>query len=207
METEEKTKITIEQILSWYPCESYNSADKIITVAGSEGPWTPVEIAEMDHIPAENRLWVLLRNEVLNANQLNMLACDFAEDVSHIFESEYPGDDCLRIAIETKRKWISGLTSVTKDNLAAANQAIWTAIRYTGPYKTRKYPSHTAALAVLILSDPGASPSASARWVASAAKIASRDAWDVSEAAVNASDKNITERQIKMIKKMLVGSK
>jgi hypothetical protein len=48
----------------------------------------------------------VLTNKFIDEKRLHILACDFAENVLHIFEKEYPDDNRPRRAIEVKRLWI-----------------------------------------------------------------------------------------------------
>jgi hypothetical protein len=66
-------KITREQLRQWGAC--YNDA-KIAALVPEDG-LTPLELAALD-IPVEDRLWVLLREEVIPARELRLLACDWA---------------------------------------------------------------------------------------------------------------------------------
>jgi len=49
---------------------------------------------------------VILNSTLLSDKQKHELACDFAENVLHIFEEAYPNDNRPRNAIEVKRRWI-----------------------------------------------------------------------------------------------------
>lgn len=51
--------IDIENILSWDPCDAYDTAEKIEAVAGS-GPWMPAEVLRLN-ITHDNMMWVLQR--------------------------------------------------------------------------------------------------------------------------------------------------
>lgn len=99
--------ISIDQILRWNPCAVYDSREKIIERTDGNWPKTPLEILDLD-IPAEDRLWVLLRPKIIPKKKLHLLACDFAEDVLFIFEEQSPQDNRLRCAIEAKRRWVNG---------------------------------------------------------------------------------------------------
>jgi len=104
--------ITTEQIMSWYPCDRYNEG--IVSDLIGAGK-TPIEIAELG-IPAEDRLWVLLRQDIIPEIQLHSLACDFAQEVAHLNP-----DPRVQAAIDAKRKWIAG--QISDKELAAAETA------------------------------------------------------------------------------------
>jgi len=50
-------QITIEQVLAWEPCEDYDEG-QLIELYPS-GVATPLEIADDDRIPIEDRIWLL----------------------------------------------------------------------------------------------------------------------------------------------------
>ena len=67
-------KITVKKIMSWKPCSEYpESTVKKLIGKGK----TPLEICDLG-IPAEDRLWVLLRNAIIPENDIHELACKFA---------------------------------------------------------------------------------------------------------------------------------
>ena len=114
--------ITTEQIMSWRPCGRYD--ESIVSGLIGDGK-TPLEITEL-MIPAEDRLWVLLRQDIIPEIQLHSLACDFAQAVSHLNQ-----DPRVQAAIDAKRKWIVG--QISDEELeaarAAARAAAWAATR------------------------------------------------------------------------------
>lgn len=67
-------KITREQLRLWEAC--YHDA-KIASLVPESG-LTPLEVAALD-IPVNDRLWVLLREDIIPARALRLLACDWAE--------------------------------------------------------------------------------------------------------------------------------
>ena len=71
-------KITRKQLRLWGAC--YDDAE--IASLVPESRLTPMEIAALD-IPAGDRLWVLLHEEVIPARELRLLACDWAETACH----------------------------------------------------------------------------------------------------------------------------
>ena len=108
--------ITTEQIMLWNPCDRYNEG--IVSDLIGAGK-TPIEIAELG-IPVEDRLWVLLRNDVIPEMDLHSLACDFAQEVAYLNP-----DPRVQAAIDAKRKWIAG--QISDKELAAAWEAAWEA--------------------------------------------------------------------------------
>jgi len=108
--------ITTEQIMSWRPCGRYD--ESIVSGLIGDGK-TPLEIAELE-ITIEDRLWVLLRQDIIPEIQLHSLACDFAQAVSHLNQ-----DPRVQAAIDAKRKWIAG--KISDKELEAAREATWEA--------------------------------------------------------------------------------
>ena len=68
-------KITREQLRRWGACYT----DKKIAELVPEDGLTPLEVAALD-IPKKDRMWVLLREDVIPARALRLLACGWAED-------------------------------------------------------------------------------------------------------------------------------
>ena len=118
-------RITIKRLKSWRPCGSYMRDKRLLKLTGGRKSLTPLQIAALD-ITVEDRLWVLLRPEIIPEKRLHLLACDFAESVLPIFEAQYPYDKRPRAAIEAKRRWVAG--EITDEELAAA----WAAARDAG---------------------------------------------------------------------------
>ena len=56
--------ITIKRLLGWSPCDGCDTKSKLLQVSGGKASMTPQEVAELN-IPAEDKVWVLLRPEVL----------------------------------------------------------------------------------------------------------------------------------------------
>jgi len=56
-------KITVELVQSWEPCEDYPE-ERLRELLGDG--LAPLEVAEVD-IPVDDRIWALLRREVLGA--------------------------------------------------------------------------------------------------------------------------------------------
>jgi len=108
--------ITTEQIMSWHPCDRYNEG--IVSDLIGDGK-TPIEITELE-ITIEDRLWVLLRNDVIPEMDLHSLACDFAQEVAYLNP-----DPRVQAAIDAKRKWIAG--KISDKELEAARAAAWEA--------------------------------------------------------------------------------
>ena len=68
-------KITREQLRQWGACYDDKRISELVPKSGL----TPLEIAALENVPVEDRMWVLLRKDVIPARDLRLLACDWAE--------------------------------------------------------------------------------------------------------------------------------
>ena len=109
--------LTIGRIMSWNPCKEY-SRERIEELFAGRESLTPQEIAALS-IPAVDRLWVLLREEILPKEVLHGLACDFAERTLQLKRKvgREPHPAYWK-AIEAKRAWMMG--EIGEDELELA---------------------------------------------------------------------------------------
>jgi len=109
---------TIDNILSWKPCSDYT--EEIITelFAGRE-TLTVQDILELN-ISAKDKLWAILREDMLDAAILHEFACRCAEEALKLIDNPDPRSIA---AIATKRAWLRG--EITDAELSVA----WTAAR------------------------------------------------------------------------------
>ena len=103
-------KITREQLRRWGACYDDDRIAELVPEAGL----TPLEVASLD-IPAEDRLWVLLREDIVPACDLRLLACGWAEAMCR--KSGWNDERSLN-AIAVGRRYAHG--EATDDELAAA---------------------------------------------------------------------------------------
>jgi len=115
--------ITINELMSWHPC--YSRAE-VEAIANGHPEMTALEVLRLD-IPISDRLWVVLRQEVLDDKTLRLFAFACAERVLPIYEVSYPDDMRPRNAIETARRYADG--EATKEELEAAVDAARDAAR------------------------------------------------------------------------------
>ena len=109
---------TIDEVLSWDVCYPRERLEALY--AGRE-TLTARDCLNLD-IPDEDKLYTLLRPEVLPEKELHLLACDFAERVVHLTR-----DPCSAEAIRVKRFWLDG--KATDEELDAAKAAAKAATR------------------------------------------------------------------------------
>ena len=110
--------VTVEQFMKFNPC--YDE-DKIKEIAGDKKDWTALDVLALD-IPAEHRLWSVLREEFIDAPILHEFACRCAEEALKLVDNP---DQRSVAAIETKRRWLKG--EATNEELAAACAAAYAA--------------------------------------------------------------------------------
>ena len=92
--------VTVDDLLSWKPC---HSEAKIRDIAGNKQEWTAMEILALEHVLPEDRLWVVLRPELIDEPVLHELAWRFAERMLPAWAAELaPGYAALFAA---ERQW------------------------------------------------------------------------------------------------------
>ena len=81
----EMLAVTVDQVMSWPPCEDYTRERVEELFAGREA-MTALEILELD-IPCEDILWAVLREELIPAETLHEFTCrcDAAADAAAPF--------------------------------------------------------------------------------------------------------------------------
>jgi hypothetical protein len=110
-------KITREQLRRWGACYE----DERIAALVPEAGLTPLEVANL-YIPAEDRLWVLLRKDIIPARELRLLVCDWAEAACR---AAGWNDARSLEAIAVARRFALGEASEAE--LAEARSAAWSA--------------------------------------------------------------------------------
>ena len=174
--------VTVDDVMGWEPCWD---RDEVEDAAGGREALTPLEIADLK-IQAHERLWVLLRPEIIERKRLHELACVFAECV--LLRERGMGqepDTRSWAAIETKRRWLRG--EATDEQLAAAQAAASDAAEATDEQLA-------AALAAAW---------AAARDARDAAEAAARAAWAAAWAASDAAWDAEIEWQLEQVRLVL----
>ena len=116
---------TIDDLLSWQPCDDVWTSEKILAAAGDKTVWTALDVLALEDVSPGDRLWVVLRKELIEEVVLWELACQFAEHVLPCYERVYPGDFRPRDAIAKRRLWIDSAEDPAAARAAAA--AAWAA--------------------------------------------------------------------------------
>jgi hypothetical protein len=119
---------TIQDLIGWKPCSGYSEA-RIHELANGRESFTALDVLDLD-IPWLDKLWAVLRPELIDDRTLRLSACAFAR-----FTPLRDGrttwdlltDQRLRTAIEVSERFAIG--EATQDELDAARAAAWDAAR------------------------------------------------------------------------------
>jgi len=158
-----------------------------IKTYGKDTPITLLQILDINGL--DDALWALRACD--DAEKFSrLLACDYAEHVLHIFETQYPDDDRLRKAIEVSRRYARG--EAMEEALAAARAAAWDAAGAAAwdagaacaAAGDAARPAAWYAWAACAAAGDAARPAAWYAWAA--AWAAARDAWYACAAAWDA---------------------
>ena len=115
--------ITYEDFVSFNPCwltddeERDEHADQLAGYRAMRDEWSALDILRLDEVDAEDRLWLVLREELIDAPILHEFACRCADRA--LARIEMPDSRSVE-AIEAKRKWLRGEIS---DDATAAERA------------------------------------------------------------------------------------
>ena len=116
--------ITYEDIVSWDPCWLTSDAGRrmLHRYAAMQSAWTAMDILMLDDVGAADKLWVVLRPELIDEPILHEFACRCAERA--LSKVDHPDPRSIA-AIRAKRAWVRGEI----DNAAwdAARDAAWDA--------------------------------------------------------------------------------
>lgn len=113
--------ITYEDFVSFNPCwliddeERDKHAEQLSGYRAIRDEWSAIDILRLDEVDAEDRLWLVLREELIDAPILHEFACRCAERALSRIDKP---DERSVAAIEAKRKWMRG--EISDDAMAAA---------------------------------------------------------------------------------------
>ena len=164
--------------MNWEPCSEYTES-RVKELIGKGK--TPLEILELE-IPAEDRLWVVLRNEIIPENDLHELACKFAEQALRAERKagREPHPDSWK-AIKVKRQWLK--KKATAEQLQAARSAAWSAARSAAEL-AEESAARSAAWSAARLAEESAARSA---------------AWSAARSAARSKQINIIKKYLKEV--------
>lgn len=127
--------ITYEDFVSFNPCWLTDGETRIKHAAqlaryrAMRDKWSALDILRLDEVDAEDRLWLVLREELIDAPILHEFACRCAERALSRIDKQ---DERSVAAIEAKRKWLRG--EISDDAMGAAMAAARPAARYAARY-------------------------------------------------------------------------
>lgn len=122
--------ITYEDFVSFNPCwliddeERDKHAEQLAGYRAIRDEWSALDILRLDEADAEDRLWLVLREELIDAPILHEFACRCAERALSRIDKP---DERSIAAIEAKRKWLSG--EIPEEAMDAARDVAWAAER------------------------------------------------------------------------------
>lgn len=115
---------TVEDVLSWDPCDDYTERHIRELAEGLPERFTAVDLVRhlRHRIPSADLLWLLCRKDLLPARLLRECACDWAERALHL-----AGVTDWRPwkAVEVSRRYARG--EATIEELTTARNAAWDA--------------------------------------------------------------------------------
>jgi hypothetical protein len=122
--------VTVDDVLTWGPCHSEAKVRELAAQLGER--FDALDVLRASHITAEDRLWTVLRPEMIDEPTLHEYACRSAEwALAFVALGGATIDPRSLAAIEVKRRWVRG--EATDEDLAAARaaarDAAWDAAR------------------------------------------------------------------------------
>ena len=118
--------ITYAEFLEFGPCYLRDPEKKALmdSIAQRNERWTALDILELKEIPDEDKLWAVLREDLIEPEKLHEFACVCAERA--LSRVEHPDPRSVE-AIKAKRAWMKG--EISDAELAAAWDAASDAAR------------------------------------------------------------------------------
>ena len=167
--------ITLEEFKTFDPCwlETEEGREKLEEIGRKKERWTALDILELEEVSTEDKLWAVLREELIEAPVLHEFACRCAEKALKLVKNPDPRSVA---AIEAKRRWLRG--EIGDEELEAVRVA-----------------ASAAARAAASAANAAAQDAEWAAWTAASA-VASA----VASAAARAS---VRRSQVEMLKTML----
>jgi hypothetical protein len=126
------SKIAVDWVLCLYPCRAYTQNDaELLRRLLPDAGLTPLQVADLAEVSAADRLWVLLRENVIPVYELRLLACAWADNtlIAERAAGREP-DPRARAAVEVARYYAENSALYDPDGSAAgwANTAAWNAV-------------------------------------------------------------------------------
>ncbi len=167
--------ITLEEFKTFAPywLKTEEGREKLEEIGRKKERWTALDILELEEVSTEDKLWAVLREELIEAPVLHEFACRCAEEALKLVKNPDPRSVA---AIEAKRRWLRG--EIGDEELEAVRVA-----------------ASAAARAAASAANAAAQDAEWAAWTAASA-VASAVASDAARASVRRS-------QVEMLKTML----
>ena len=174
--------ITYEEFLDFDPCYLDDPKEKALmdSIAKRQERWTALDILELKEIPDEDKLWAVLREELIDSKMLHKFACACAERALSRVENPDPRSIA---AIAAKRAWLRG--EITDAELKLAEGAAMdatSAAAWDTAWDAACEAAWDAARDTADTADAASAAASAAAWAAAmdAASAAER-AWQVEE--------------------------
>ena len=173
--------VTVDDVLSWGPCHSETKVRELAAPLGDR--FDALAILRAAHITAADRLWTVLREEMIPAPILHEFACRSAEwALVLVALGGAEIDPRSAEAIATKRRWLR--REASDKELSAARSAAKRAA--DAAWSAAKRAARGAAEAAWSAAEAAGSAAWSAAWSAveaawSAARIAAEAAWSAAD--------------------------
>ena len=203
-------RVTLDEFLSFKPCwlDDERGCRRLRYYARKlGGSADALEILALRRIPAEDRLWAVLRDEFIPAPILHEFACRCAEDA--LSRIDNPDPRSIH-AIAVKRRWIAGeatdaeLAAAEADADAAARVAAWVAAR-SAEADAQAALASWAALAAWDAARAEETAAWDAAWVA--ARSARDASWDAQDAAETAARNAQVDMLTQMLREYVAGDR
>lgn len=139
--------ITYEDFVRFRPCwltdedKRAEHAEQLARYRAMRDRWTALDILRLDEVSADDRLWLVLREELVDAPILHEFACRCAERALSRVRNPDPRSIS---AIEVKRKWLRGectecelsveMDAAESAAIDASMKAAWSAEEHTEVY-------------------------------------------------------------------------
>lgn len=119
--------ITYSQLLSYDPCWSHSAAGRKRLQYYSNklgGKANALDILRLRRVPASDRLWAVLREDLIPAKLLHEFGCWCADEALKLIDNPDPRS---MEAVRAKRQWLRGEITGAERARDAAWAAVWAA--------------------------------------------------------------------------------
>jgi len=209
--------ITYEEFIKFNPCWLNTEAGRkrLKYYATKKEHWSALDILALEKVSPTNRLWAILREELLDTKIMHEFACQCAEEALKLVNDP---DKRSVAAIKAKRDWLNG--KITNDELAAAKDAAanatWTARNAAwgasaAAWAAANDAARVAARDAVLGANDAAGDAVWAAWAAkNTAKAATLVTWSANDpawnswgAAKDAADAAVWEKQVEILINLL----